>query len=136
MNLSLMRLGISRSTAAVDPELTFANLWPRISFADERDFVLRDFPWAFATKYGTLELIAGSTRVPTNDDWVFVYRVPTDCLFARRFVTGLGRKDYAPPPYRVGRDYLRVNDTTTTMTLSTGAGWTITDTITITATAA
>ncbi len=135
-NLALTRLGISRSTAGADPEFTFAALYPRVSFDLERDFVLRAFPWPCATKYATLDLIAGSTAAPVNDDWIFAYRTPTDCLFARRFVTGMARRDDNPPPYRTGRDYRKANTATTTMTLSTGAGWTIADTITVTASAA
>jgi len=44
-----------------------------------------------------------------NGDWLYAYRWPTDCLFARRIVpdlaAGMGRQFNAdPPPFRVGFD--------------------------------
>lgn len=41
-----------------------------------------------------------------NGDWLYGYRVPSDCLFARRLVNdGSGRRfDATPIPFRIGRD--------------------------------
>jgi len=101
-NLALTRLGVTRNAASVDPELSFVSLWPRLNFADERDFVLRDFPWAWATAYAIPALVTGSETSPANGDWIYAYTYPSDCLFLRRIVTGLGRLDPKPPTYRVG----------------------------------
>lgn len=44
-----------------------------------------------------------------NGDWLYAYRYPIDCLFARRIVppnaNGYGRRfNPNPPPFRIGRD--------------------------------
>lgn len=133
-NLALTRIGIVRSGVTVDPEAHFAVCWPRVCFHDERDFVLRSFPWPFATKYATLELIAGTVNDPVNDDWAFAYRIPDDCLFARRLTTCLGRKETHPPKFRIGSNYaLENDDEDLTITLSTATNWGTTATITLTA---
>ena len=136
-NLALTRLGISRNLITVDPELTFAALWPRICFADERDYILREFPWPFSTRYVNPALAVGSPTQPINNDWVYAYRFPSSVgLYARRFVSPLGR--CAPVtrqvPFRIGRNPYYANTSTVyTVTLSTGATWTTADTITATA---
>lgn len=140
-HLALTRIGVLKNAAGIASEITFEALWPRVNFADERDYVLRDFPWPWATKYRTLTKIAGTAvtvpaTVPANDDWDFVYRYPTDCLFARRIVTTSGRQETDPPRFRIGRDFAAQNTAATTVTLTTGAGWTTTDTITVTASVA
>jgi hypothetical protein len=135
-NLALTRLGISRNVIVSDPELTFAALWPRVCFHDERDYVLRDFPWAFATAYAQPALAVGSPTMPINNDWVYAYRMPSDSVFARRFVSPMGRCTpfHSEVPFRVGRNpFVQNTSTLFTVTLTTGAGWTTADTITATA---
>ncbi len=101
-NLAITRLGISRSAAAVDPELTFAQLWPRVNYASERKFVLREFPWAFSTAYAVPAFVAGTAAVPVSGDWIYSYAQPPNCLFVRRIVTPAGRTDAAPPAFKTG----------------------------------
>jgi hypothetical protein len=104
VNIALMRMGVSQSVANVDTENSREALSARLIFNDERDFVLRDFPWPFATAYAELGLGSGSATSPANRDWTFAYRYPSDCMFARRLVTENGRNDTNPPPFRLGRD--------------------------------
>lgn len=103
-NLALIRIGVSKSVANVDTERSVEALALRLLFDDERDYCLRDFPWPWARKYATAELVKGSSTVPTNLDWIYAYRYPSDCLFVRRLVTGNGRQEQVPPPYAIGRD--------------------------------
>lgn len=47
---------------------------------------LRDFPsWPFATRITSLALV---TTQP-NQEWSYSYRYPSDCLFAKRILSGL-----------------------------------------------
>lgn len=113
---AVMKMGVKKSVAGIDAELTLEALWPKFNFADERDFVLRDFPWPFARKYVALTLAYGDGTTPVNDDWMFAYRYPADCIFVRRITipnairgTFLDHRDprwWNPPPtpYAVGRD--------------------------------
>lgn len=104
VNIALMRIGVSQTIANLDTENSREALSARLLFDDEVRFVLRDFPWPFATAYATLGLVDGAADDPANRDWTFAYRYPSDCLFVRRIVTENGRNDTAPPPYRIGRD--------------------------------
>lgn len=51
-----------------------------------RDKVLAEFPWPFASKYGALGLVATTP----NDDWLYSYGYPSDCITAIK-VVGAGR---------------------------------------------
>jgi hypothetical protein len=104
-NVALMRIGVSQSVANVDTEQSREALSAKLIFDDEVDFVLRDFPWPWATAYAELGLVSGTTSAPTNADWLYAYRYPADCLFARRMVVAsVGRVNTNPPPFKLGRD--------------------------------
>lgn len=103
-NGSLVRLGVTKQVANIATEASKEALAIRLIFDDERDYCLRDFPWPWARKYATAQLVTGSQTVPACLDWVFAYRYPSDCLFVRRLVTPTGRKELNPPPYVIGRD--------------------------------
>lgn len=103
-NLGLMRIGVSQSVANVDSENSREALSARLIFDDEVKYVLRDFPWPFATTYVALGLVDGAPEDPANGDWLYAYRYPSDCHFARRLVTEAGRNNASPPPFRIGRD--------------------------------
>jgi len=132
-NRALTLIGVARNGVQVDPELNFIVLWPRLCFEEERDTVMREFAWPFAKKYATLEKIAGDGATMVNHDWAYAYRLPADCLFARRITTAKGKLETDPPPFERGRVYAFTNtdeDLTITMTAST---WTTAGTITLTA---
>jgi hypothetical protein len=114
-NVACHRMGISRIIANVDTEQSQEAISIAAVFDHERDLVLRSWFWPWATAYATLALVDGSADDPFNDDWIYAYRYPSDCLFARRLVTSAGRlpssADQAliwgesrPPDFRVGRD--------------------------------
>lgn len=104
-NVSLIRLGVTKLIANVDTENSNNARAFRSIFDGERDFVLADFFWPFAKTYAALGLVDGSETEPTNYDWRFAYRVPSDCATPRRLSTGRdGRKAATPPAWEVGQD--------------------------------
>jgi hypothetical protein len=67
-------------------------------FEEELRAVLRDFSWPFATAYASpLTLVAGTAAVAVNNDWQYSYRLPADCVFARRLVSA-AKRSYEPQP--------------------------------------
>jgi hypothetical protein len=114
LNLALLRCGVSKTIDTLDDE-TRERLTGDVFYEHERQATLRSFPWPFATKYakatdentGYMFPIYGDVSDPMNDDWIYGYTYPIDCLFARRLVTvGVGRKYHTdPPPMRIGRTY-------------------------------
>jgi len=98
-NMALGNLGQTKFIASLTERSLAANLCD-LYYEPARDFVLEDFPWPFATAYRTLGLV----EEEPNDDWLFSYRYPDDCVFARRLVTSLGRTNPNPPPFKAGAD--------------------------------
>lgn len=104
VNMALGRIGVSDVIASLT-EQSQAALSASVIFNVDRDQVLRDAPWPFATKYATAALVTGSSATPANRDWVFAYRYPADCHYMRRIVpASVGRRETRPVPFRVGRD--------------------------------
>lgn len=104
-NLALGRIGASKQIRNVDTETTREAVVTRLFMDEDILFVLRDFPWPWATAYVALALVAGSTTENAVPDWRYAYRYPTDCLYARRIaIESLGRNNPKPPPFRIGRD--------------------------------
>lgn len=115
-NLSLLRNGVSKFIANVDTEASKEAKAIRLAFDDERDFILRDFPWPWARKFATGQLVSGSSTVPASLEWTFAYRYPSDCLYLRRLVLGTAQTRVVwtntlqplavpdPPPFVIGRD--------------------------------
>jgi len=104
VNMALTRIGVSKLLANVDTETSIAAITARTNYENDIDYVLRDFPWPWATAYATLALVAGSVSENAVTDWRYAYRYPTDCLYARRIVIYTGRNEPNPPPFRIGRD--------------------------------
>lgn len=99
-NLVLANLEISREITSVDTEQSAEASLIRRHYDRSLQKVLEDFPMAESTRYAVLGLVA---TAPT-DDWGFAFRYPSDCVFARRLVTVLGREEPNPPPFKVGSD--------------------------------
>lgn len=98
-NVMCIRLGVTKLFANVETESTPTAKAFRTIFDDERDFVLRDFLWNWAKKYAALGLVDGSEITSTSYDWQYAYRVPADCVYARRISTArAGRQVVGPPP--------------------------------------
>lgn len=103
-NLALTCMGVSKPVANIDTENSLEARTLKQHFDTQRDFVLRDFPWPFASAYATLGLVAGSSDAPANNEYTFAYRYPSDCLFARRLTLPGGRLSTIKIPFQVGRD--------------------------------
>lgn len=103
-NMALIRLGVSKIVANVDTESSTEARLIRTVFDDERDDVLRDFPWPFARKIADLGLVGGTEDEAVNSDWQYSYQYPADCIYARRLVTVAGRNNTTPPPFVIGSD--------------------------------
>jgi hypothetical protein len=133
-NLALINLGVSQTMTDIDTDDSPEAVVLRTIFTTERDWVLRDFPWPFATAYADLRLIGGNTNERASRDWVYVYQFPSDAIAVRRLVRDtIGRTDMQPPAFARGRNFVFTNeDEDREMTLTTGAGWTTSDTITVT----
>jgi hypothetical protein len=98
-NMALAHLGQTKFIASLTERSVAAELCNQF-YEQARNFALEDFPWPFATKYGTLGLV----EEDPNDDWTYSYRYPSDCMAVRRIVTGLGRANPKPPPFEIGAD--------------------------------
>lgn len=105
VNIALGRIGSSKQVANVDTDRSNEAVQARTFFEPAVRFTLRDFPWPFATAYADLALVSGSSTEAANNDWQYSFRLPPDCIFARRIaVEGVGRNNPNPPPFRTGRD--------------------------------
>lgn len=76
-NAALAKLGQDITIVSFSDQVkaakVFSRCWDRV-----RDFVLADFPWAFATKAVALSLVEESAI-----GWTYRYDYPEDCLNAR-----------------------------------------------------
>jgi len=102
-NMALAKLGVKRPITSLtenSQEAKQCNL-----FYDQCvDRVLRDAPWAFATRYEAGQLVAEAGAQAWADQWGYAYRYPTDCLFVRRIATEAGRLVADPPEFAIGND--------------------------------
>lgn len=104
VNIGMARIGVNKQIANVDTETSREAVTAKMLFDDDVLYVLRDFPWPWATTYSDPGLVAGSASSPVNNDWIYSYRYPSDGVFVRRIVNTEGRKGANPPPFRIGRD--------------------------------
>lgn len=98
-NLAITRLGQSQAIAALTEASKAAQLC-NVLYADCRDRVLRAHNWPFATRYQTLGLVEEAP----NNDWIYSYRYPANCLRIHRLVTALGQAEPNPPAYAIASD--------------------------------
>ncbi len=99
-NMALAHVGHTQFIANLETEQSNEANVCGLFYEQARDFVLEDYPWPFATRYATLNLI----EEDPNNDWDYSYRYPSDCVFVRRLVTALGRENTTPPPFKTGSD--------------------------------
>ena len=83
-NLSMVHLG-AQPIANINTEKSVGATTAKRFFALVRDLVLRDFPWPFATKIITMNLVE---ECP-NEEWQFSYRYPPDTLKLRKILSGI-----------------------------------------------
>ena len=103
---ALSHIGISQRLVDLGTDNTVEAEMLRLHYTEDVLATLRDFPWAFATQYAsvedaTLELVAGvDADDPANPDWIFSYRAPVDCVFVRRIVKAGVRRAYDSDPIK------------------------------------
>jgi hypothetical protein len=100
-NMALSHLGVGKEISNLETEKGEEAAACRRFFATARDNTLRDYPWPFATKIISLALV----EEDPNEEWSFSYRYPTDCVRARRILSGQ-RNDNRQTrvPYVVAQD--------------------------------
>lgn len=109
INRALSLIGVSKRITLIVSEQTQEAATARTHYSEDLNTVLRAYPWAFATRYAKLVLVAGSEASPVNGDWLYSYRAPTNMKFARRIINqalapDARQWDLDPPKFRVGSD--------------------------------
>lgn len=99
-NIALTRIGVKDFIVGEDEASDEASVMKlHHDLAVEK--VLSDFPWPFAIEYKTL----GMVEENPNDEWMYSYRYPHDCVFVRRILTPeIGKVNPNPPPFAIGSD--------------------------------
>ena len=97
-NIAISNLGVGKEIQDFNTENSEEANACRRYFDTLLEATLRDFPWPFATKIISLGLIE---EQPT-DEWDYSYQYPSDCLKARRVISGV-RNDsrQSRAPYRI-----------------------------------
>lgn len=98
-NQALDRIGHTEPIGAITDESAGAqacNRW----YTQCRDEVLRAHRWPFANRIATLALV----EEDPSDEWGYSYRLPADCLRARRFVSALGDSDPVQQDFELSSD--------------------------------
>lgn len=81
-NMALSRCGVSQIITSVDDD-SDPSIQCQVWYAQCRDSLLRDFPWPWAQAFVELNQIS-TTGEFANAQWLYSYRYPTDCLYARK----------------------------------------------------
>lgn len=102
VNLALIEIGVTKVLTNYCTQTTKEAELARQVFDQCVRHTLITYPWPFATKYAVLALTATQ---PTDEDWTYAYRMPTDCIFPRRIVVARGMAvDPSPPPMGLSSD--------------------------------
>jgi hypothetical protein len=105
VNVALSRIGVSKQIVSYASDTNKEAVLARLHWGLDVNRVLRDYPWAFATKYATLTPVIGNESEAANGDWQYGYLVPDDCVMVRRVVPPSGvRRAYDADPvvFRLG----------------------------------
>lgn len=84
-NTALAHLGQTNGLEDFDNDETVVAEMCRLFYPQVIDECYRDFPWPFATKFGSLALVSDPTFA-VLPEWFYSYRVPTDAILVRRIV--------------------------------------------------
>ncbi len=94
-NLALDNIGVTNKVASISAPATKEEKACARWYAHSRDFVLRAFPWPFASRSETLVLAVPEIL---HLRWQYVYDLPATFFKARRvFVEGQARNDLGLP---------------------------------------
>lgn len=91
-NMALSHIGTAMKITNIDTDKSQEAKSCRTFFETSRDATLRDYNWPFATTYKNLGLIKDLRAEPDefiSQEWSFVYEYPSDCLKARRVLSGI-----------------------------------------------
>jgi len=105
-NMALMRCGSSAVIASLTEGSQEANLCNAF-YAQCRDYVLRDYPWAFAQRQVPLAELAATAGEANGfpADWGYKYSYPSDCLMAHEVYSGIRNpRNDQRVPYKVMSD--------------------------------
>lgn len=90
-NKALHFIGIGEEIASIDERSSDAKAC-KMFYADALDEVLREWPWPFATRTVSLDMVntLGDDDEPErySTEFFYAYRYPSDCLYVRRIVSG------------------------------------------------
>lgn len=102
-NMALSHLGVGVEIANIETEQSQEATACRRFYDVALQATLRDYQWPFATKQATLSLIESLTA--STDEWDYSYRYPSDCIDARRILSGT-RNDsrQSRAPFRILKD--------------------------------
>jgi hypothetical protein len=90
-NIAMLHLGQTTLIQDLDSDTTTEAKVMRQFYEPTLKEALRAFNWGFAKRYVTLGLVTQDTDDDhPNDEWLFSYRYPSNCLLARRIISGLG----------------------------------------------
>lgn len=106
VNSALVRIG-AKTIANLTSEQSREAITAALVFEDTLRSVLRDHPWAFATRYlDPAVLVSGAASAPVNVDWTYAHRLPTDLVMLRRLaLEGTGRSfEEEPFEFRLSSD--------------------------------
>jgi len=98
-NQALGKIGISQFIANLETEQSNEARVCRVYYEAARDRVLQAMPWNFAKR--TVELQDIGTP-PAG--WLFRYRYPNDCLFARKVLETGATEDSTGQPFTIAED--------------------------------
>jgi hypothetical protein len=98
-NMALGRIGISQFIANLETEQSNEARVCRVFFEATRDRVLQAMPWGFARRSAELQDIG---TPPAG--WLYRYRYPNDCLFARKVIETGATEDSTGQAFAIAED--------------------------------
>lgn len=98
-NLALGHLGVGRSIASLNDRSTEARTCNRF-YEHARDYAQERYPWKNGLRRVSLALLPENDW---DDQFLYAYRIPDDCVWFRRIITGVTNVD-AQPSYRIVSD--------------------------------
>lgn len=100
-NLAISHLGIGKEIQDFETDKTSEAEACRRFYDVALETTLRDFNWAFARRFFTLNLVASN---PTTE-WDYSYRYPDNCVRLRRILSGTWPETrQSRVPYLIGSD--------------------------------
>lgn len=100
-NLALQALGRGKEISNLTTDKSEEAGAVRRVYDHALDLVLREWDWPFARRTATLALVEENP----NDRWAYSYRVPSDCIYARKIWSQLRRdNEYTKIKFEISGD--------------------------------